>query len=180
MALAPDTPTPTPALLACIGLGANLGDAAATLDAACTALAQLPQTQWVMASDRWRSRPVEASGPEFLNAVACVRTDLPPEALLDALQAIENAHGRQRPYRNAPRTLDLDLLLLGGLQCDTPRLTLPHPRLIERAFVLLPLLQVCEALPGQIVLPGSDDLTTWQARAQRLAVEQGIEPAVPC
>lgn len=174
------TPVPdaqAPALLACIGLGANLGDAAATLDAACAALAQLPQTQWVAASGRWRSRPVEASGPDYLNAVACVRTRLSPEALLDALQAIENAHGRERPYLNAPRTLDLDLLLHGDLQRQTARLTLPHPRMTQRAFVLLPLLQVCEALPGQIALPGAGDPLDWQALAQRLAAQQGIEPA---
>lgn len=171
------TDAQTPALLACIGLGANLGDAAATLDAACAALAQLPQTQWVTASGRWRSRPVEASGPDYLNAVACVRTRLSPEALLDALQAIENAHGRERPYLNAPRTLDLDLLLHGDLQRQTARLTLPHPRMTQRAFVLLPLLQVCEALPGQIALPGVGSPSDWQALAQRLAAQQGIEPA---
>ena len=171
------TDAQTPALLACIGLGANLGDAATTLDAACAALAQLPQTQWVAASGRWRSRPVEASGPDYLNAVACVRTRLSPEALLDALQAIENAHGRERPYLNAPRTLDLDLLLHGDLQRQTARLTLPHPRMTQRAFVLLPLLQVCEALPGQIALPGVGGPSDWQALAQRLAAQQGIEPA---
>jgi 2-amino-4-hydroxy-6-hydroxymethyldihydropteridine diphosphokinase len=166
-----------PALLACIGLGANLGDAAATLDAACAALAALPQTAWVTASGRWRSRPVEASGPDYLNAVACVRTRLSPEALLDALQAIEQAHGRERPYLNAPRTLDLDLLLHGDQQRHTARLVLPHPRLADRAFVLLPLLQVCEALPGQIRLP--DDRAggePWPERARRLATAQGIAP----
>jgi 2-amino-4-hydroxy-6-hydroxymethyldihydropteridine diphosphokinase len=175
--MAPAPEAPAPALLACIGLGANLGDTAATLDAACAALAQLPQTQWVAASGRWRSRPVEAGGPDYLNAVACVRTRLSPEGLLDRLQAIEQAHGRQRPYLNAPRTLDLDLLLHGDLQCHTARLALPHPRMTERAFVLLPLLQVCEALPGQIVLPGSEGMAVWQARAQRLAAVQGIAPA---
>jgi 2-amino-4-hydroxy-6-hydroxymethyldihydropteridine diphosphokinase len=177
---------PCPARLACIGLGANLGDAAAALDVACAALAALPGTQWVMASGRWCSRPVASSGPDYLNAVACVRTRLSPEALLEALLAIELAHGRERPYRNAPRTLDLDLLLHGDLQRQTARLTLPHPRLTERAFVLLPLLQVCAALPGQIVLPAllsvdtgslSGDLAAWSALARRLAAEQGIHPA---
>ncbi|WP_310460065.1 2-amino-4-hydroxy-6-hydroxymethyldihydropteridine diphosphokinase [Sphaerotilus sp.] len=166
-----------PALLACIGLGANLGHAAVTLDAACAALAALPETQWVAASGRWRSRPVDASGPDYLNAVACLRTRLSPEALLDALQAIENAHGRERPYPNAPRTLDLDLLLHGDLRCHTARLTLPHPRMTDRAFVLLPLLQLWMALPGQIVLPVGMDAADWPARAQRLAAEQGIAPA---
>jgi 2-amino-4-hydroxy-6-hydroxymethyldihydropteridine diphosphokinase len=169
--------TESTARLACIGLGANLGDAAAALDAACAALAALPDTAWVMASGRWKSRPVESSGPDYLNAVACVRTRLSPEALLDALQAIELAHGRERPYRNAPRTLDLDLLLHGDLQRQTARLTLPHPRLTERAFVLLPLLQVWTALSGQIVLPQGLDATDWPVLAQRLAAAQGIEPA---
>lgn len=175
--MTPPRPDNVPALLACIGLGANLGHAAATLDAACAALAALPQTTLVAASGRWRSRPVESSGPDYLNAVACVRTRLSPEALLDALQAIEHAHGRERPYRNAPRTLDLDLLLHGDVQRHTARLTLPHPRMTERAFVLLPLLQLCAALPGQIVLPVEMDGTDWPARAQRLAAEQGIAPA---
>jgi 2-amino-4-hydroxy-6-hydroxymethyldihydropteridine diphosphokinase len=174
MTLRPDG---APALLACIGLGANLGDAAATLDAACAALAALPDTDWIAASGRWRSRPVDAGGPDFLNAVACVRTRLSPEVLLDALQAIEDAHGRERPYPNAPRTLDLDLLLHGDLQRHTTRLTLPHPRMSHRAFVLLPLLQLCAALPGQIVLPGGMAATDWSARAQHLAAEQGITPA---
>lgn len=168
----------TPAWLACIGLGANLGDASATLDAACAALASLPETRWVAASGRWRSRPVDASGPDYLNAVACVRTGLSPEALLDALQAIELAHGRERPYPNAPRTLDLDLLLHGDLRRHTARLTLPHPRMTERAFVLLPLLQLMAALPGQIVLPPGmgRGVADWPAHAQRLAVQQGIVP----
>ncbi|MEX8493072.1 2-amino-4-hydroxy-6-hydroxymethyldihydropteridine diphosphokinase [Sphaerotilus sp.] len=175
--MTPPRPDDIPARLACIGLGANLGDAAATLDAACAALAALPKTEWVAASGRWRSRPVAASGPDYLNAVACVRTRLAPEALLDALQAIELAHGRERPYPNAPRTLDLDLLLHGDLQRHTARLTLPHPRMTERAFVLLPLLQLCTALPGQIVLPVGLDAADWPARAHRLAEQQGIAPA---
>ena len=171
-------PSPeTPALLACIGLGANLGDTAATLDAACAALAALPETVWVAASGRWRSRPVEASGPDYLNAVACVRTRLSPEALLEALQAIEDRHGRERPYPNASRTLDLDLLLHGSLRRDTAWLTLPHPRLADRAFVLLPLLQLCAALPGQIELPGEASLEGWASLAQRLAEQQGIASA---
>ena len=160
--MTPPRPDDVPALLACIGLGANLGDAAATLDAACAALAALPQTTWVAASGRWRSRPVEASGPDYLNAVACVRTRLTPEALLDALQAIELAHGRERPYRNAPRTLDLDLLLYGAATLDVPRLLLPHPRLHQRAFVLAPLIELEPGLqlaqgPAAALLAGITD-----------------------
>lgn len=129
--------------LAYVGLGANLGaDLLNTLGRAATALAALPGTRLVALSSAWRSAPVDAGGPDFLNAVAVLDTELAPLALLDALQAIEQAHGRERPYRNAPRTLDLDLLMLGDAVLDTPRLVLPHPRLRERAFVLRPLLEV--------------------------------------
>ncbi|PZP29391.1 MAG: 2-amino-4-hydroxy-6-hydroxymethyldihydropteridine diphosphokinase [Roseateles depolymerans] len=130
-----------------IGLGANLGDdLAATLRQALAALAALPQTRVVAVSSAWRSAPVDAQGPDFLNAVAALDTALQPLVLLDALQSIESAQGRERPYRNAPRTLDLDLLLYGQLVLDSERLTLPHPRLGERAFVLRPLLEIAPEL----------------------------------
>jgi 2-amino-4-hydroxy-6-hydroxymethyldihydropteridine diphosphokinase len=130
-----------------IGLGANLGaDLSATLTQAALRLAALPGTEVVALSSVWRSAPVDASGPDFLNAVAALDTALAPVELLDALQAIELAHGRERPFRNAPRTLDLDLLLYGDVTLHTPRLTLPHPRLGERAFVLRPLLEIAPKL----------------------------------
>ncbi|KGD98956.1 2-amino-4-hydroxy-6-hydroxymethyldihydropteridine pyrophosphokinase [Achromobacter sp. RTa] len=122
-----------------VGLGANLGDGAATLR---QVLAELRDTDGILtveASPFYRSAPVEATGPDFINAVAAVDTDLAPLALLDALQALENRHGRQRPYKNAPRTLDLDLLLYGDVAMEHERLYLPHPRMHLRAFVLLPL-----------------------------------------
>ncbi|CAD5373848.1 2-amino-4-hydroxy-6-hydroxymethyldihydropteridinepyrophosphokinase [Rubrivivax sp. A210] len=125
-----------------IGLGANLGDARATLEAAITQLAALPATELVAASACYRSTPVDAQGPDFVNAVAELHTALEPLALLAALQAIEAAHGRERPYRNAPRTLDLDLLLYGQRLVDEPSLTVPHPRLHERAFALVPLIEL--------------------------------------
>lgn len=132
-----------------IGLGANLGDdLGATLTQAALKLAALDGTRVVALSSLWRSAPVDAEGPDFVNAVAAVDTSLTPIDLLDALQAIEQAHGRERPYRHAPRTLDLDLLLYGDVTLDTPRLTLPHPRLGERAFVLRPLLEIAPALIG--------------------------------
>jgi 2-amino-4-hydroxy-6-hydroxymethyldihydropteridine diphosphokinase len=138
-----------------IGLGANLGDLVQTLRAAVAALGALPQTRLAAVSGAWRSAPVDAGGPDYLNAVACLETRLAPEPLLDALQAIEQAHGRQRPYVNAPRTLDLDLLLYGELQLQTPRLTVPHPRLCERAFALRPLLELApERLDLAAHLPG--------------------------
>jgi len=126
-------------VFAYIGLGANLGQAQATLRQAADALAQTPGVESMELSPFYRSAPIDSSGPDYVNAVARIETTLAPLALLDALQAIENAHGRLRPYRNAPRTLDLDLLLYGSQAIDTPRLTVPHPRMHERAFVLKPL-----------------------------------------
>jgi len=144
--------------LACIGLGANLGDARAALDDAQLRLARLPRTKLVAASPLYRSAPIDASGPDYLNAVVVLHTALPPQALLDSLQHIEAVHGRQRPHRNAPRTLDLDLLLYGDRRIATDTLTVPHPRLHERAFVLRPLLDVLPDawIPG--IGPASDRL----------------------
>ncbi len=130
-----------------VGLGANLGaDLASTLTQAALHMAALPGTRVVALSSVWRSAPVDAGGPDFLNAVAALDTALQPLELLGALQAIELGHGRERPYRNAPRTLDLDLLLYADLVLETPRLTLPHPRLGGRAFVLRPLLEIAPEL----------------------------------
>jgi 2-amino-4-hydroxy-6-hydroxymethyldihydropteridine diphosphokinase len=112
---------------------------------------------------------VEAQGPDFFNAVLKLRTTLTPEQVLERLLALELAHGRQRPYRNAPRTLDLDLLLHGDTVLDTPRLQLPHPRLHERAFVLRPLAE----LAGEgWVIPGRGALSALlpAVRDQRINV----------
>ncbi len=125
-----------------VGLGANLGDPLATVRAAFGELAALPGTRLVARSSLYRTAPVEANGPDFINGVAELQSTLEPEALLAALQAIEARHDRQRPYRNAPRTLDLDLLFVGERSLDSPQLTLPHPRLHRRAFVLEPLLEL--------------------------------------
>ena len=125
--------------------------AAATLTLAALRMAALPGTHVAALSSVWRSAPVDAAGPDFLNAVVALDTALSPIELLDALQAIEQAHGRERPYRNAPRTLDLDLLLYADVVLDTPRLTLPHPRLGERAFVLHPLLEIAPHLTALAV-----------------------------
>lgn len=132
-------------VLAYVGLGANLGDAAATLRGVLAELAAAPGVLACTASRLYRTAPVDAQGPDFVNAVAALSTTLAPLALLDLLQALEQRHGRERPYRNAPRTLDLDLLLYGDEVIDHPRLSVPHPRMHERAFVLAPL---CELAPG--------------------------------
>ncbi len=137
-------------VIAHIGLGANLGEARGALRAAVAALGALPQTRLLNCSSLYRSAPVDSSGPDYLNAVAEIATQLVPHELLAQLQAIELQHGRERPYRNAPRTLDLDLLLYDDQTICTPTLTVPHPRLHERAFVLLPLAEIA---PG-IQVPG--------------------------
>ncbi|MEG1769049.1 MAG: 2-amino-4-hydroxy-6-hydroxymethyldihydropteridine diphosphokinase [Comamonas sp.] len=131
-----------PEVRAWVGLGANLGDRGAALARAVQALAAMPATRVANVSGLYASAPIDAGGPDFLNAVVELRTGLAPLALLDALQAIELAAGRERPYRNAPRTLDLDLLIHGDEQLVSERLTLPHPRIGERAFVLLPLAEL--------------------------------------
>jgi 2-amino-4-hydroxy-6-hydroxymethyldihydropteridine diphosphokinase len=129
-----------------VGLGANLGDARATVRSALQALASQPGIRLVATSSLYASAPVDAPGPEFINAVAELRSELPPLALLHALQAIERAHGRERPYRHAPRTLDLDLLFHGQQVMETAELTLPHPRLHLRAFTMQPLLELAPDL----------------------------------
>jgi 2-amino-4-hydroxy-6-hydroxymethyldihydropteridine diphosphokinase len=135
-----------------IGLGANLDDPQAQILRAFGELAVLPQSTLSGKSSLWRSAPVGyADQPEYTNAVARIETGLSADGLLDELQAIESAHERQRSFANAPRTLDLDLLIYGDEQRISDRLTLPHPRMHERAFVLKPLLEIApEAfIPGR-------------------------------
>lgn len=129
-------------VMACVALGANLGDAVATVQQALRDVASLPTTHLVKASSLYRSAPYEAQGPDFINAVVLVQTQLSPLALLHALQALELQSGRERPYVNAPRTLDLDVIFYGDVVLQTPELTLPHPRWQARAFVLKPLAEV--------------------------------------
>lgn len=125
-----------------VALGANLGDTGTALRDAIAALDALDGVRVVSTSSFYRTAPIGSSGPDYLNAVAEVATTLDAPSLLDALQGIEQAAGRQRPYRNAPRTLDLDMLLYGDARIDSPRLTVPHPRMHERAFVLVPLAEI--------------------------------------
>lgn len=134
-----------------IALGSNLGDPSATVQAALAALEALPQTTLVAASSLYRSAPVGLKNqPDFINAVAAADTQLSAPALLKALFAIEARFGRRREFHHAPRTLDLDLLLYGDVVSADPRLTLPHPRMHERAFVLLPLTEIAPeaTIPG--------------------------------
>ncbi len=133
-----------------VGIGANLGFARDAVLNALADLSRLPETTFVAASSLYRSAPVDAEGADFINAVAEIETTLAPMDLLAALQAIETKYGRVRTTRNAPRTLDLDVLLYGGGLITTPDLVVPHPRLNERAFALLPLIE----LAGRIDIPG--------------------------
>ena len=126
-----------------VGLGANLADPEQQVRQAIAELADIEHTQVVSVSSFYRSAPVGFTGqPHFINAVVELRTALPPRELLEELHAIESRHGRTRSFRNAPRTLDLDLLLYASVAIDEPGLTLPHPRLHERAFVLLPMTEI--------------------------------------
>lgn len=129
-----------------VGIGANLGDARAAATAAIDALGQLPNTTLVTRSSLYRTAPVDATGPDFVNAVASIETRLSASELLAALQDLELRAGRERPWRNAPRTLDLDLLLYGQARIESADLVVPHPRLRERAFVLVPLAEIAPSL----------------------------------
>jgi 2-amino-4-hydroxy-6-hydroxymethyldihydropteridine diphosphokinase len=135
-----------------VGIGANLGDAHANVLDALDRLAWVPGVRLLRVSSLYRTAPIDSSGDDYINAVAEVDTSLSARALLAALHAIEQAHGRERPYHNAPRTLDLDLLLYDDeVIDDAPTLTVPHPRMHERAFVLVPLAELAPAvqIPGR-------------------------------
>lgn len=150
------------AVTAYVGLGANLGDARQAVLAALQQLGSLPQTQVLRHSLLYRSQPVDAGGPDFINAVAELSTAMTAPALLEALHRLEQRAGRERPYRNAPRTLDLDLLLYGDARIESASLLVPHPRMWERAFVLVPLAEIAPqrvpqerlaAVAGQAIEP---------------------------
>ena len=156
-------------MIAWVGIGANLGDARANVLDAIERLAHLPGATLRQTSSLYRTAPIDSSGDDYVNAVAALDTDLDAHALLQALFAIEQAHGRERPYRNAPRTLDLDLLLFGDeIIIDAPTLIVPHPRMHERAFVLAPLAEVA---PG-LVIPGRGDVASLLAGVADQAIER--------
>ncbi len=147
-------------VVATIGLGANLNDPAAQVEYALAELDRLPATRLIARSSLYASAPVGyVDQPDFINAVAQVETELAPRALLAALLDIEHRHGRERSFRNAPRTLDLDLLLYDGAHFHEDGLTLPHPRMCERGFVLLPLLEIAP----DTTIPGRGRAADWLA-----------------
>lgn len=166
-----------------IALGANLGDPVTTVRAAMAALGGIPGARLLAASSLYRTAPLGLRNqPDFINAVVQLEADpavLPVAHLLERLFAIEAAFGRMRSVKNAPRTLDLDLLLYGELQVDQPGLTLPHPRLSERAFVLVPLAEISPKL----VVPGRGGIAELLAAVAGQLVERldslSISRAVP-
>jgi 2-amino-4-hydroxy-6-hydroxymethyldihydropteridine diphosphokinase len=160
------------AVTAYIGLGANLARPREQLRAAFDELARLPGTRLAARSALYRSAPLGyAEQPDFVNAVARIETELPPERLLAALHEIESRHGRERSFANAPRTLDLDLLLYGDRAIERADLSLPHPRMHERAFVLAPLVE----LDPEAHIPGRGRAALWLARCAGQRIERIAE-----
>jgi 2-amino-4-hydroxy-6-hydroxymethyldihydropteridine diphosphokinase len=149
--------SPREPVTAYVALGANLGDARQAVADALDALNALPGTRLTKASSLYRTAPVDSSGPDYINAVAEVATLLTAPDLLLALQQIEQVAGRERPYPNAPRTLDLDLLLFGAATVDSPHLTVPHPRMLDRAFVLVPLAEIAPGVVSRAALAAVQD-----------------------
>jgi 2-amino-4-hydroxy-6-hydroxymethyldihydropteridine diphosphokinase len=149
-------------VVAYVGLGANLGEPRATVRQALDGLRVLSGVLALRHSALYGSSPVDATGPDYVNAVAELHTTLTAPALLAALQGLENAAGRLRPYRNAPRTLDLDVLLYGGGRIQSLHLTVPHLRMAQRAFVLRPLHELAPDLVGAAALAAVADQPLWE------------------
>lgn len=144
-----------------VALGSNLEDPIAQVRAGLRELAALPGTRLVAASSLYRNPPAGyRDQPDFVNAVAQIETHLAPRELLNALLEIERRHGRARDFPNAPRTLDLDILIYGEREILETGLTIPHPRMLERAFVLVPLAEIAPAA----VVPGAGDVSRLVAR----------------
>ncbi len=156
---------------ALIALGANLGDRNGAIDAAVTTLGRLEHTLELATSTLIETDPVGHAGqPKFLNGVTAIATALPPEQLLAALLAIERAHGRERSFQNAPRTLDLDLLFYGQEHINQPGLVVPHPKWQERMFVLVPLGEILAAPP----LAGESEWNQLRSDVARLLIDHHL------
>lgn len=140
-----------------LALGANLGDPFATLEQVLEVIRQCTDLDMTAVSTFYRTIPVEANGPDFCNAVIEVNTPLSPEALLERCLTIEQSFGRIRSTRNAPRTLDIDVIAIDGIQSESSALILPHPRAHQRAFVLVPL---CEINPSTLLGPSTTELAS--------------------
>ncbi len=160
--------------LAYIALGANLADPLAQVRAATQALARLPACRLLRASSLYRTAPVGIQGQaDFINAVVAMATTLSPQALLAALFAVEEAFGRRRDYHQAPRTLDLDLLLYDDEVIDDPLLQLPHPRMHLRGFVLAPLVEIA----ADCTIPGRGRASAWLPAVSGQRIERIVDSA---
>lgn len=152
-----------------VGLGSNLSEPQQQLCSALAAMAKIPGTELLRRSGFYRSAPVgPGEQPDYVNAAAELDTELPPLVLLDHLQSIENAQGRERRVRWGARTLDLDILLFGRQRIDEPRLQVPHPRIAERNFVLQPLME----LEPELELPSGESIAALLQRCPQNRLEK--------
>ena len=151
-----------------IGFGGNIGDTRQLITDAIVCLALRSELQILAKSCFYQSAPVEATGNDYINAVIEIETELTPYGLLHVCQAIETEFGRERPYSNAPRTLDLDILSFEGVTQNETELMLPHPRIIERSFVLLPLLEIAP----NFFLPDLGELKTYLPNVAHQRIEK--------
>lgn len=151
-----------------IGFGGNIGDTRQLITDAIVCLALRSELQILAKSCFYQSAPVDAAGGDYINAVIEIETELSPYGLLHVCQAIEKEFGRERPYANAPRTLDLDILAFEGVTQNEAELMLPHPRIIERSFVLLPLLEIAP----DIFLPNWGELKTYLPNVANQRIEK--------
>ncbi len=154
-----------------IGFGGNIGDTRQLITDAIVCLAQRSQLHILAKSCFYQSAPVEATGGDYINAVIEIETELSPYGLLHVCQAIEQEFGRERPYANAPRTLDLDILSFEGITQNETELMLPHPKIIERSFVLLPLLEIAP----NFFLPNLGELKAYLPKVAHQRIEK-----LPC
>ncbi len=154
-----------------IGFGGNIGDTRQLITDAIVCLAQRSELHIVAKSCFYQSAPVEALGGDYINAVIEIETQLTPYGLLHVCQAIEQEFGRERPYANAPRTLDLDILSYEGVTQSETKLILPHPKIIERSFVLLPLLEIAP----DFFLPNFGELKAYLPKVAHQRIEK-----LPC
>lgn len=166
--------------VAYLGLGANVGDARQSLKDAVISLAQRPGIIVLAKSSLYRTAPVDAAGDDFYNCVVAVGTLMPPRTLLELCQGVEHEFGRERPFRNAPRTLDVDILLYGDERIAETDLVVPHPRLTQRAFALVPLLE----LDADVVIPGMGRAAPFvtavaDQRIEAVATCQCLIPKIP-
>ena len=158
--------------VAYLGLGANLGDARQTLKDAVVCLAQQHTIAVLAKSSLYRTAPIDAGGDDYLNCVVKLDTTLPVRHLLALCHKIEHHFGRERPFRNAPRTLDLDILLYGEQCIEEPDLIVPHPRLVERAFALVPLIEIAP----QLIIPQHGRADTFLAAVADQRIEKMKNP----